>query len=281
MGACAACKWSRHRCDPDCIFAPYFPSDEPEKFAIICRVFGANNISNWLQKLPAHQRGDAVSSLVCEANARVRDPVYGCGGYISFLEKQLSELQIKLAVAQNQVQKLQMRLAVAQDREAPESSDAAVNMRPTFYLNELPFGEDEHDRSLIRLSSLNSPSHSLPPPPLTRSLSFDTIPVIIDSPRFLSMINGTCGSGNAITGRPKSFDKPIGAWAAILFSYGTTGRVKGVLLNHSNLIALIGGFYHLRHLLDSPENEPDPVSLFTLPLFRVWVFLDEVARVRR
>ena len=57
--------------------------------------------------------------------------------------------------------------------------------------------------------------------------------------------------------------------AAILFSSGTTGRVKGVLLTHRNFIALIGGFYHLRMVVD---DDPHPVSLFTLPLFHVFGF---------
>lgn len=63
--------------------------------------------------------------------------------------------------------------------------------------------------------------------------------------------------------------------AAILFSSGTTGRVKGVLLTHRNLIALIGGFYHLRHLTQDDEIQEEgtkSVSLFTLPLFHVFGF---------
>ncbi|XP_061351678.1 LOB domain-containing protein 12-like [Gastrolobium bilobum] len=97
---CASCKLLRRRCTKDCTFAPYFPSDEPQKFAIVHKVFGASNVSKMLQELPVHQRADAVSSLVYEANARVRDPVYGCVGAISYLQNQVSELQMQLAVAQ-------------------------------------------------------------------------------------------------------------------------------------------------------------------------------------
>lgn len=57
----------------------------------------------YVQELPVHQRTDAVSSLVYEANARVRDPVYGCVAAISSLQKQVSELQMQLAVAQAEI----------------------------------------------------------------------------------------------------------------------------------------------------------------------------------
>ncbi|KAL5568830.1 hypothetical protein UlMin_025405 [Ulmus minor] len=106
---CASCKLLRRRCAKDCIFAPYFPSDDPHKFAIVHKVFGASNISKILQELPVHQRADAVSSLVYEANARMRDPVYGCVGAISYLQNQVSELQMQLAVAQAEILCIQMQ----------------------------------------------------------------------------------------------------------------------------------------------------------------------------
>lgn len=56
-----------------------------------------------MQEIPVHQRADAVSSLVYEANARVRDPVYGCVGAISYLQSQVSQLQMQLAVAQTEI----------------------------------------------------------------------------------------------------------------------------------------------------------------------------------
>ena len=62
-----------------------------------------------MQELPVHQRADAVSSLVYEANARMRDPVYGCVGAISYLQNQVSELQMQLAVAQAEILCIQMQ----------------------------------------------------------------------------------------------------------------------------------------------------------------------------
>ncbi|KAM7251704.1 hypothetical protein ACFE04_023587 [Oxalis oulophora] len=103
MSPCAACKLLRRRCAHDCVFAPYFPADEPHKFASVHKVFGASNVNKMLQELPEHQRTDAVSSMVYEANARVRDPVYGCVGAISSLQQQIVSLQTQLAVAQAEV----------------------------------------------------------------------------------------------------------------------------------------------------------------------------------
>lgn len=48
-------------------------------------------------------------SLVYEASARVRDPVYGCVGAISYLQNQVSQLQMQLAVAQAEILCIQMQ----------------------------------------------------------------------------------------------------------------------------------------------------------------------------
>ncbi|XP_031131322.1 LOB domain-containing protein 4-like [Ipomoea triloba] len=118
---CAACKLLRRRCGPDCVFAPYFPGDQPHKFANVHRVFGASNVSKMLQELPEEQRGDAVSSMVYEANARVRDPIYGCAGAISSLQQQLDVLRTQLAMAQAEVVHLRVRQAAAMS-SSPQNS---------------------------------------------------------------------------------------------------------------------------------------------------------------
>lgn len=61
--------------------------------------------------MPESQRADAVSSMVYEANARLRDPVYGCAGAICQLQKQVNELQAQLAKAQAEVVTMQCQQA--------------------------------------------------------------------------------------------------------------------------------------------------------------------------
>ncbi|OAY68127.1 LOB domain-containing protein 1 [Ananas comosus] len=100
LSPCAACKILRRRCVDKCVLAPYFPPTEPLKFTTAHRVFGASNIIKLLQDLPESQRADAVSSMVYEANARIRDPVYGCAGAICQLQKQVNELKVQLARSQ-------------------------------------------------------------------------------------------------------------------------------------------------------------------------------------
>ncbi|EEF34079.1 LOB domain-containing protein 21 [Ricinus communis] len=97
--SCAACKFLKRRCIPNCIFAPYFRSDEPKKFARVHKIFGASNVSKILIEVPEEQREDTVNSLAYEAEARLRDPVYGCIGAIALLQRKMVELQVDLAIA--------------------------------------------------------------------------------------------------------------------------------------------------------------------------------------
>ncbi|KAG8068700.1 hypothetical protein GUJ93_ZPchr0005g15505 [Zizania palustris] len=89
---CAACKFLRRKCQPDCVFAPYFPPDNPQKFL---------------------HREDAVNSLAYEADMRRRDPVYGCVGVISVLQHQLRQLQQDLTRARYELSKYQQAAAAA------------------------------------------------------------------------------------------------------------------------------------------------------------------------
>ncbi|CAI8585320.1 unnamed protein product [Vicia faba] len=112
MSPCAACKILRRRCSAEkCVLAPYFPPTHPAKFTIAHRVFGASNIIKFLQELPEAQRADAVTSMVYEASARIRDPVYGCAGAICQLQKQVNELQAQLAKSQAEVVNMQLQQA--------------------------------------------------------------------------------------------------------------------------------------------------------------------------
>ena len=105
---CAACKFLRRKCQPDCVFAPYFPPDNPQKFVHVHRVFGASNVTKLLNELHPFQREDAVNSLAYEADMRLRDPVYGCVGVISILQHNLRQLQQDLARAKYELSKYQV-----------------------------------------------------------------------------------------------------------------------------------------------------------------------------
>lgn len=82
------------------------------------------------------QRGDAVSSLVYEANARLREPVYGCVAAISALHRQIQVLQAQLAMAQAQVVHLRLGHAACclglrhRPTTAPAVSSAGTSDHP-------------------------------------------------------------------------------------------------------------------------------------------------------
>lgn len=100
---CAACKFLRRKCTLECVFAPYFPPDQPQKFANVHKVFGASNVAKILNELVAVQREDAVNSLAYEADARLRDPVYGCVAFISQLQYRLRKLQTDIYEARKEL----------------------------------------------------------------------------------------------------------------------------------------------------------------------------------
>ncbi|KAM7516568.1 hypothetical protein LguiA_006151 [Lonicera macranthoides] len=100
---CAACKFLRRKCTQECVFAPYFPPDQPQKFAKVHKVFGASNVAKLLNELNASQREDAVNSLAYEAEARLNDPVYGCVGVISILQHRLKQMQLDLFNAKKEL----------------------------------------------------------------------------------------------------------------------------------------------------------------------------------
>ncbi|PPD84205.1 hypothetical protein GOBAR_DD18856 [Gossypium barbadense] len=97
----------RRKCQPECVFAPYFPPDQPQKFVNVHKVFGASNVTKLLNELHPSQREDAVNSLAYEADMRLRDPVYGCVGVISLLQHQLRQLQMDLSCAKSELSKYQ------------------------------------------------------------------------------------------------------------------------------------------------------------------------------
>ncbi|XAR54478.1 hypothetical protein NMG60_11029622 [Bertholletia excelsa] len=93
---CAACKSLRRRCPPDCVLAPYFPSNNPQRFDSVHKIFGASNVTKMLEGLPVNLRGEAAECMSFEAMWRVKDPVYGCVGIISHLQQEIIQTQTEI-----------------------------------------------------------------------------------------------------------------------------------------------------------------------------------------
>uniref|UniRef100_A0A5B6YHV7 Putative 4-coumarate CoA ligase n=1 Tax=Davidia involucrata TaxID=16924 RepID=A0A5B6YHV7_DAVIN len=87
--------------------------------------------------------------------------------------------------------------------------------------------------------------------------------ILIDSPQFESMMM-TSPSGEL--GRVEVSQSDI---AAIMYSSGTTGQVKGVMLTHRNLIAIVADYYAWRR---REERVLPAVELLTMPYFHVYGF---------
>ncbi|MBA0821221.1 hypothetical protein Goarm_018091, partial [Gossypium armourianum] len=93
--------------------------------------------------------------------------------------------------------------------------------------------------------------------------------VLLDSPEFLSLLT----QSNIVNGITKSVKVNQSDTAAILYSSGTTGRVKGVMMTHRNLIAMMTVIHHQNtNQGQGNEKPPRSVTFFTVPLFHVFGF---------
>ncbi|KAL6123272.1 hypothetical protein ACLB2K_075794 [Fragaria x ananassa] len=96
-GRCAACKYLRKACPEDCIFAPYFPSNNPQRFENVHRIYGAKNVATMLKELQLYFRAQAVETLCYEAESRTQNLVYGCAVIIFYLQQQIHNIESELA----------------------------------------------------------------------------------------------------------------------------------------------------------------------------------------
>lgn len=76
--------------------------------------------------------------MVYEANARIRDPVYGCAGAICHLQKQVSELQTQLAKARAELVNMQSQQANLLALVCMEMAQSGESQQ----LNPQPFGDN-------------------------------------------------------------------------------------------------------------------------------------------
>ncbi|CAN4093549.1 unnamed protein product [Withania somnifera] len=134
---CGACKFLRRKCAADCIFAPYFCSEQgPARFAAIHKVFGASNVSKLLLHVPVPDRCEAVVTIAYEAQARIKDPVYGCVAHIFALQQQVAYLQAQLMQVKTQLAQSLLNNSRNSENSYPQWPN---NMASSIGLTELSF----------------------------------------------------------------------------------------------------------------------------------------------
>ncbi|KAJ8640627.1 hypothetical protein MRB53_017321 [Persea americana] len=139
---CAACEFHGRRCYENCIFAPYFPSTDPERFESVNRIYGARTVGTMLQQTPVHLREDTVETMLFEARARIEDPIYGSVGIISRMQHEIVVARYKIAVMQQQIAYYK-----AKEDEASIFTDHEQDSLDLEFDDEIPEISSEDDKS--------------------------------------------------------------------------------------------------------------------------------------
>ncbi|XP_060180447.1 LOB domain-containing protein 16-like [Lycium barbarum] len=156
---CGACKFLRRKCAADCIFAPYFCSEQgPARFAAIHKVFGASNVSKLLLHVPVPDRCEAVVTIAYEAQARIKDPVYGCVAHIFALQQQVAYLQAQLMQVKGQLAQSLLNSSRNSENSYPQWPN---NMAPSIGLMASSFPPNNNNNPTYTVNSNSSPQSSL------------------------------------------------------------------------------------------------------------------------
>ncbi|KAI4384371.1 hypothetical protein MLD38_002537 [Melastoma candidum] len=102
--ACAACKYQRRKCQPDCVLAPYFPHDRQRQFQNAHRLFGVSNITKIIRNLSPAEKDEAMRTIIFQSDARASDPVLGCFRIVCDLQRQIEYCQAELEIVLRQLE---------------------------------------------------------------------------------------------------------------------------------------------------------------------------------
>ncbi|PWA56539.1 lateral organ boundaries domain-containing protein [Artemisia annua] len=118
--ACAACKYQRKRCTPQCALAPHFRPEHPTVFRNVHKLFGVRNILKILEQINPHHKNEAMRSIIYEANMRDRFPIQGCLTIVCNLQCQIRQAEeelytvlTQLALYKQQHERQQVRSLIA------------------------------------------------------------------------------------------------------------------------------------------------------------------------
>ncbi|WVZ93089.1 hypothetical protein U9M48_039100 [Paspalum notatum var. saurae] len=128
--ACAACKYQRRKCNPDCPLAPYFPADQQRRFLNAHRLFGVSNILKTLKRLKPELCPDAMGTLIYQSDMRAQDPAGGCYRLILNLERQLDMDTADLAAVLHHLALCRQAATAATTDDAAAAAGSSRHGRP-------------------------------------------------------------------------------------------------------------------------------------------------------
>ncbi|CAN6202276.1 unnamed protein product [Urochloa humidicola] len=149
--ACAACKYQRRRCTPDCPLAEFFPQDRSRVFRNAHRLFGVSNILKTLARAGREKRREAMHCIIYESQAWDINPATGCVPIIQDLQRRIRQAELDLRRAYAGIQAYR---AAAQGRPLvpdsngggdPSSSSSLSSAPPPPFQSQLATGNNDND----------------------------------------------------------------------------------------------------------------------------------------
>ncbi|KAF9617722.1 hypothetical protein IFM89_038222 [Coptis chinensis] len=140
--ACAACKYQRRKCQPDCTLAPYFPPTHQTQFLNVHKLFGVSNILKVLRSLNSrYEKDEAMQSMIYEADARGKDPVGGSHMIIRNFHHQIACYQSELELVLHQLARCREQVQMNEEKmDVPlfVSPDQYEEQMTPFFINDSP-----------------------------------------------------------------------------------------------------------------------------------------------
>ncbi|CAN4098512.1 unnamed protein product [Withania somnifera] len=115
--ACAACKYQRRKCAPDCVLAPYFPHDRQRQFLNAHKLFGVSNITKIIRHLDQPLKDEAMRTIIFQSDVRANDPVGGCYRIITDLQRHIDYFKAELEVVLHQLAYCRAQAVAASEQQ--------------------------------------------------------------------------------------------------------------------------------------------------------------------
>lgn len=132
--ACAACRFQRRRCSPDCPLAPFFPANQPKIFQNVHRLYGVGNVMKILNMLnDDEKKEEAMKSIKYESYIREIYPVDGCYGRIASLKQNLVDSMRELQYVRLLIHACRNKKDLTQDSDQMINELGNINKDHGFY----------------------------------------------------------------------------------------------------------------------------------------------------